>query len=83
MGRNLLDFYFNLSGIDHTITPSNANDSVAFLSFAVFGNLNRRNRIKAINLIPKRSTITSNKERKSLSRWKCVIISVSIHVHLG
>ena len=41
MGRNLLDFYSNLFGIDHTITHSNANDSVAFQSFTISLNFNR------------------------------------------
>ena len=63
MGRNLPDFHFNSFGIDHTITPSNANDSVAFKSFTISWNLNRGYKTKVRTLPPKRSTITSNEEK--------------------
>ena len=63
MGRNLLDFHFNLIGIYHTITPYNANDSVAFQSFTISWNLNRGYKTKVITLPRKRSTITLNEEK--------------------
>ena len=50
MGRNLQDFYFNLFGIDPIITPSNANDSVAFQSFTFSWNLNKGYKTLELNL---------------------------------
>ena len=65
MSRNFLNFHFNLFGIGHTITPSNANYSVVFQFF--FTNpwdLSRGYKTKVITLPPKISTITSNDEKK-------------------
>ena len=36
INRNLLDFHFNLSGIDCKVTSSNSNDSVVFQSLTIF-----------------------------------------------
>ena len=66
MGLNLLDIHFNLFGIYHTITPSNANGSVAFQSFPISWNLNREYKTKVITLPRNRSTITLNEEKKMI-----------------
>ena len=66
MGHNLLDFHFNLFGIDCTIPSSNANDSVAFQSFTISWNLNMGYKTKVIALTHKRSTITSNEEKEMI-----------------
>ena len=63
MGHNLLDFHFNLIGIDHTIPSSNTNDSVAFQCFAISWNLSMGYKTKVRTLTPKRSTVTSNEEK--------------------
>ena len=63
MGHNLLDFHFNLFGIDCTIPSSNANDSVTFQSFTISWNLNMGYKTKVITLTPKRSTVTSSDEK--------------------
>ena len=59
MDRNFLDFHFNLFGMHHTITPSNANDSVSFKSFIISWNLNKT---KVIILTPKISTMIMSME---------------------
>ena len=66
MGHNFLDFHFNLFGIDHTISSSNGNESVAFQSFTNSWNLNRGYKTKVITLPPtcKRTTITLTEEKK-------------------
>ena len=66
MGHNLLDFHFNLFGIDRTITSSNTNDSVAFQSFTISWNLNMGYKTKVITLTPKRSTIASSDEKEMI-----------------
>ena len=66
MSNNLLDFHFNLFSIDHTITHSNANESVAFQSFTISCNLIRGYKIKVITLPSKRSTITSDEEKNMI-----------------
>ena len=66
MDCNLLDFHFNLFGINHTKTPSNATDYVAFRSFAISWNLNRGCKTKVITLTTKISTIISNEEKKMI-----------------
>ena len=60
-----LYFQYDLFGIDHTITPSNTDDSVAFQCFTISWNLNRGYKTKVITLPPKKSTITSNKEKRN------------------
>ena len=62
MGHNLLDFYFNIFGIDRTIPSSNTNDSVAFKSFTMSWNLNMGYK----TLTPNRSTITSKEEKEMI-----------------
>ena len=64
MSRNLLNFHFHLFGIDHTITPSNANYSVIFQSLTIQWDLSRGYKTKVITLPPKRSTMTSNEVLK-------------------
>ena len=66
MCPNLLDFHFNLFGIDRTIPSSNTNDSVAFQSFTISWNLNMWYKTKFITLTPKRSTLTSNEEKEMI-----------------
>ena len=66
MGHNLLDFQFNLFGMDHIIPSSNANDSVAFQSFTISWNLDIGYNTKVITLTPTRSTITSNEEKEMI-----------------
>ena len=63
MSRNFLNFHFNLFGIGHTITPSNANYSVVFQFFTILWDLRRGYKTKVITLPPKISTITSNEEK--------------------
>ena len=63
MSRNFLNFHFNLFGIGHTITPSNANYSVVFQFFTIPWDLSRGYKTKVITLPPKISTITSNEEK--------------------
>ena len=66
MCHNLLNFHFNLFGIDHTITSSNANYSVVFQSFTISWELNRGYKTKVITLPSKRSTITSNEDKNMI-----------------
>ena len=63
MSRNFLNFHFNLFGIGHTITPSNAYYYVVFKFFTIFWDLSRGYKTKVITLPPKISTITSNEEK--------------------
>ena len=63
MSRNFLNFHFNLFGIGHTITHSNANYSVVFQIFTNPWDLSRGYKTKVITLPPKISTITSNEEK--------------------
>ena len=63
MSHNFLNFHFNLFGIGHTITPSNANYSVVFQFFTIPWDLSRGYKTKVITLPPKISTITSNEEK--------------------
>ena len=63
MSRNFLNFHFNLFGIGHTITPSNANKSVVFQFCTIPWDLSRGYKTKVITLPPKISTITSNEEK--------------------
>ena len=63
MSRNFLNFHFNLFGIGHTITPSNANYSVVFQFFTVSWDLSRGLKTKVITLPPKISTISSSEEK--------------------
>ena len=63
MARNLRDFQFNLFGIDHTITHSNANDYVALQYFIIYSNLTRGYKTKVITLPPTRNAITSNEKK--------------------
>ena len=63
MSRNFLNFHFNWFGIGHTITPSNANESVGFHFFTIPWDLSRGFKTKVITLPPKISTITSNEEK--------------------
>ena len=56
-------FHFNLFGIGHTITPSNANYYVVFQFITIPWDLSRGYKTKVITLPPKISTITSNKEK--------------------
>ena len=65
MDCNLLNFHINLFGIDHTIASLDSNDSVAFRSFTMSWNLSRGYKKVGI-LTPKRSTITSNKEKEMI-----------------
>ena len=66
MDCNLLNFHFDLFGIDHTIAPLHSNDSVAFRSFTMSWNLNRGYKTKARSLTPKRSTISLNDEKEMI-----------------
>ena len=66
MSCNLLNIYFNLFGIDHTIAPLHSNDSVAFRSFTMSWNLSRGYKTKVRSLTPKISTITSNEEKEMI-----------------
>ena len=70
MNSNLLDFHFNLLSIDHTITPSKANEFVAFQSFTISWHLTRGYKTKVITLSSKRSTITSNEEKNMIMSRK-------------
>ena len=70
MSRNLLNFHFNLFGIGHTITHSNANYSVVFQSFTISWDLSRAYKTKVITLPPKISTITSNEEKNMIMSMK-------------
>ena len=55
--------HFNLFGIGHTITPSNANYSAVFQFFTIPWDLSRGYETKVITLPPKISTINSNDEK--------------------
>ena len=61
-GSQCTRILFQLFGIDHTITSSSSNDSVAFQSFTISRSLNRGYKSKVINLTPKRNTMTSNEK---------------------
>ena len=80
-GKQFTRFDSNLFGIDHTITHSNANYSVAFQSFTISWNLNRGYKTKVITSLPKKAQQLQMKTRKWLCQWKYVI--QSIHVVLG
>ena len=65
MSRNFLNVHFDLFGIGHTITPSNANYSVVFhFFFTITWVLRKGGGTKVITLPPKKRTITSNEEKK-------------------
>ena len=81
MSRNFLNFHFNLFGIDHTITSSNANYSVVFQSFTISWDLNRGYKTKVTTLPFKRSTITSTEENNMIMSME--MLNSSIHVLLG
>ena len=63
MSLNFLNFHFNLFGIGHTITPSNANYFVVLQFFTIPWDMSRGYKTKFITLPPKISTITSNEEK--------------------